>query len=151
VSVFSDDLAITIPDERFDEERFVTIGLDGFGRVFSGGLYPTRRSDSDYLSTQSNKTGTAAIRGGIVMEAEYDFSQGKRGAIDPAPSGKTRITIRLDDEVLAWFRQQVHSTGGGNYQTLINEALRQHIRASREPLEETLRKVVREELERIER
>jgi uncharacterized protein (DUF4415 family) len=85
------------------------------------------------------------------MEAEYDFSQGKRGAIDPAPSGKTRITIRLDDEILAWFRQQVHSMGGGNYQTLINEVLRQHIQASREPLEETLRKVVREELERIER
>lgn len=85
------------------------------------------------------------------MEAEYDFSQGKRGAIDPAPSGKTRITIRLDDEVLAWFRQQVHRMGGGNYQTLINEALRQHIQASREPLEETLRKVVREELERLER
>lgn len=85
------------------------------------------------------------------MEAEYDFSQGKRGAIDPAPSGKTRITIRLDDEVLAWFREQVHIAGGGNYQTLINEALRQHIQASREPLEETLRKVVREELERIEK
>jgi uncharacterized protein (DUF4415 family) len=85
------------------------------------------------------------------MEAEYDFSQGKRGAIDPAPSGKTRITIRLDDEILVWFRQQVHSAGGGNYQTLINEVLRQHIQASREPLEETLRKVVREELERIER
>ncbi len=85
------------------------------------------------------------------MEAEYDFSQGKRGAIDPTPSGKTRITIRLDDEVLAWFREQVHIAGGGNYQTLINEALRQHIQASREPLEETLRKVVREELERIER
>ena len=33
VSVFSDDLAITIPDERFDEERFVTIGIDAFGRV----------------------------------------------------------------------------------------------------------------------
>lgn len=85
------------------------------------------------------------------MEAEYDFSQGKRGAVDPTPSGKTRITIRLDDEVLAWFREQVHIAGGGNYQTLINEALRQHIQASREPLEETLRKVVREELERIER
>ena len=85
------------------------------------------------------------------MEAEYDFSQGKRGAIDPTPSGKTRITIRLDDEVLAWFREQVHIADGGNYQTLINEALRQHIQASREPLEETLRKVVREELERIER
>jgi len=84
------------------------------------------------------------------MEAEYDFSQGMRGAINPTPPGKTRITIRLDDEVLAWFREQVHVTGGGNYQTLINEALRQHIRQSREPLEETLRRVVREELERIE-
>jgi uncharacterized protein (DUF4415 family) len=85
------------------------------------------------------------------MEAEYDFSQGKRGAIDPTPPGKTRITIRLDDEVLAWFREQAHSAGGGNYQTMINEALRQYIQRSREPLEETLRKVVREELERIER
>ncbi len=85
------------------------------------------------------------------MEAEYDFSQGKRGAIAPTPPGKTRITIRLDDEVLAWFREQVHIAGGGNYQTLINEALRQYIQTGREPLEETLRKVVREELERIER
>ena len=85
------------------------------------------------------------------MEAEYDFSQGKRGAIDPTLPGKTRITIRLDDEVLEWFREQVHIAGGGNYQTLINEALRQHIQQRREPLEETLRKVVREELERIER
>ena len=85
------------------------------------------------------------------MEAEYDFSQGKRGAINPTPPGKTRITIRLDDEVLAWFREQAHSAGGGNYQTMINEALRQHIQQSREPLEETLRRVVREELERIER
>lgn len=85
------------------------------------------------------------------MEAKYDFSQGKRGAIDPTPSGKTRITIRLDDDVLAWFREQVHIAGGGNYQTMINEALRQHTQASREPLEETLRKVVREEFERIGR
>ena len=85
------------------------------------------------------------------MDAEYDFSQGKRGAIDPAPSGKTRITIRLDDEVLAWFREQVHIASGGNYQTLINEALRRHIQEARQSLEETLRKVVREELERIER
>jgi uncharacterized protein (DUF4415 family) len=87
----------------------------------------------------------------MMMEAEYDFSQGKRGAIDPTPHGKTRITIRLDDEVLAWFREQVQSAGGGNYQTMINEALRQHIQQSGEPLEETLRRVVREELERIER
>lgn len=45
------------------------------------------------------------------MDGEYDFSQGKRGAIDPVPTGKTRITIRLDDEVLAWFREQVHAAG----------------------------------------
>lgn len=85
------------------------------------------------------------------MEEEYDFSQGKRGAIDPISSGKTRITIRLDDDVLAWFRHQVHLSGGGNYQTLINEALRQHIQQNQEPLAETLRRVIREELERIEK
>ncbi|MEH2209063.1 BrnA antitoxin family protein [Nostoc sp.] len=61
------------------------------------------------------------------MEAEYDFSQGKRGVIESTPTGKTRITIRLDDQVLAWFRDQVHSTGGGNYQTLINDTLREYI------------------------
>lgn len=83
------------------------------------------------------------------MSDEYDFSQGKRGAIDPTPPGKTRITIRLDDEVLAWFREQVHAAGGGNYQTLINEALKQHIQQQREPLETTLRRVVREELDRV--
>ncbi|HEY9848441.1 MAG TPA: BrnA antitoxin family protein [Leptolyngbyaceae cyanobacterium] len=85
------------------------------------------------------------------MEEEYDFSQGKRGAIDPISSGKTKITIRLDDDVLAWFRHQVHLSGGGNYQTLINEALRQYIQHSQEPLEETLRRVIREELKRIEK
>ncbi|MBH8555398.1 BrnA antitoxin family protein [Nostocaceae cyanobacterium CENA357] len=83
------------------------------------------------------------------MEAEYDFSEGKRGAIEPIPTGKTRITIRLDDEVLAWFRDQVNTAGGGNYQTLINDALREYIQQRREPLEEVLRRVLREELERI--
>ena len=84
------------------------------------------------------------------MEAEYDFSKGKRGAIDPNPASKTRITIRLDNDVLAWFREQVHLSGGGNYQTLINEALRQHIMHEHEPLEETLRRVLREELKRTD-
>lgn len=83
------------------------------------------------------------------MEDEYDFSQGKRGAIEPTPPGKTRITIRLDDDVLAWFREQVHLAGGGNYQTLINDALREYIQQRREPLEEMLRRVLREEIERI--
>lgn len=81
------------------------------------------------------------------MKAEYDFSGGKRGALDPTPPGKTRITIRLDDEVLDWFREQVERAGGGNYQTMINEALRGHI--ERESLEALLRRIVREELTRV--
>lgn len=85
------------------------------------------------------------------MEPEYDFSQGKRGAIEPTPVGKTRITIRLDDEVLTWFREQVHLAGGGNYQTLINDALHEYIQQRRKPLEDILRRVLREELERIKK
>ena len=80
------------------------------------------------------------------MKAEYNFSSAKRGAIEPTPAGKTRITIRLDDDILDWFRQQVHKAGGGNYQTMINHALRSYIENRVEPLEDTLRRVLREEL-----
>ena len=80
------------------------------------------------------------------MKKEYDFRRGKRGPVVPVPAGKTRITIRLDDDVLEWFRDQVHAAGGGNYQTLINLALRDFIAEKREPLEKTLRRVLREEL-----
>jgi len=80
------------------------------------------------------------------MSQEYDFSKGKRGAVVPPSTGKTRITIRLDDEVLRWFRAQVHLAGGGNYQSLINLALHAHIKRSSDSLEQTLRRVLREEL-----
>lgn len=80
------------------------------------------------------------------MKKEYDFSKAKRGPVLRAPKGKTRITIRLDDDVLAWFRRQVNAAGGGNYQTLINHALRQYIAQREEPLEEVLRRVLRQEL-----
>ena len=82
------------------------------------------------------------------MKREYDFSKAKRGPVIPVPKGKTRITIRLDEDVIAWFRGQVYKAAGGNYQSLINDALRQFIARSREPLEETLRRVVREEIRR---
>lgn len=81
-----------------------------------------------------------------VMRREYDFSEGRRGPVVSVPKGKTRITIRLDDDVLEWFREQVDHAGGGNYQTLINDALRQYIRRAHEPLEATIRRVIREEL-----
>ena len=80
------------------------------------------------------------------MKREYNFANAKRGPVVSVPKGKTRITIRLDDDVLEWFRQQVNLAGGGNYQSLINEALRQHIRRNQEPLEATLRRIIREEL-----
>ena len=76
----------------------------------------------------------------------YNFSRGKRGPVVPIPKGKTRITIRLDDDILDWFREQVERAGGGNYQSLINDALRQYLRNAKEPLETTLRRVIREEL-----
>ena len=80
------------------------------------------------------------------MKEEYDFSKGRRGAIEPASPGKTRITIRLDNDILDWFRQEVDAMGGGNYQTLINDALRHYVMQQKEPIEEILRRVVREEL-----
>jgi uncharacterized protein (DUF4415 family) len=78
------------------------------------------------------------------MKKEYDFQKGKRGAVVRPPSGKTRITIRLDEDVLAWFREQVHAAGGGSYQSMINQALREYM--AQNSLEETLRRVLREEL-----
>lgn len=82
-----------------------------------------------------------------TVRSGYDFSRAKRGPVVRVPRGKTRITIRLDDDVLKWFREQVDQAGGGNYQRLINDTLRQHIeRRMREPIEKTLRRVIREEL-----
>ena len=83
------------------------------------------------------------------MKKEYDFSKGKRGAVVRAPKGKTRITIRIDDDVLEWFRGEVEAAGGGSYQSLINDALREHLRQQQLPLEELLWRVVREELKSV--
>jgi uncharacterized protein (DUF4415 family) len=82
------------------------------------------------------------------MKKEYDFSKGRRGAVLRVPPGKTRVTIRLDNDILDWFRQQVDDAGGGSYQTLINEALHGFIHRQQEPLERTLRRVIRDELRR---
>lgn len=85
------------------------------------------------------------------MRKEYDFSRGKRGAVLRMPPGKTRITIRIDDDILEWFRRQVHEAGGGSYQTLMNSALRCFIESQDRDLEDTLRRVLREELPRYAR
>jgi uncharacterized protein (DUF4415 family) len=83
------------------------------------------------------------------MRQEYDFSQGKRGAVISS-TGKTRITIYLDDDILANFREQAETKGIG-YQTLINEVLKQHIQSPQERslTEADLRRILREELSEI--
>ena len=62
-----------------------------------------------------------------MMRKGYDFGKGKRGPVIRVPRGKTRITIRLDQDIVAWFKEQVHNAGGGNYQTLMNSALRDYV------------------------
>lgn len=79
------------------------------------------------------------------MKKVYDFSKGKRGAVIPT-TGKTRITIYLDDAILKRFKVQSEKTGKG-YQTLINDSLKSHLGLSEQPVtQELVRKIVREEL-----
>jgi uncharacterized protein (DUF4415 family) len=81
------------------------------------------------------------------MKAKYDFSKGKRGAVLPPSGNKVRITIRLDRDIVDWFRSKVEEQGSGNYQSMMNNALRIYIEGQEQPLEEVLRRVVREELQ----
>jgi uncharacterized protein (DUF4415 family) len=81
------------------------------------------------------------------MKAKYDFSKGKRGAVLPSSGNKVRITIRLDQDIVDWFRSKVEEQGGGNYQSMMNNALRIYMEGQEQPLEEILRRVVREELQ----
>ena len=75
---------------------------------------------------------------------DIDFSHAKRGAVVKAEPGKTKISIRLDNAVLEYFRALVDKAGGGNYQTLINDALLEHVH--RRSTLDVVRQVVREEL-----
>lgn len=79
------------------------------------------------------------------MKKNYDFSTAVRGPVAPQDQAKTRITIRVDSDILDWFRTRVNEQGGGNYQTMINQALRSFIREDK-PLKELIQEAVREEL-----
>jgi len=78
------------------------------------------------------------------MKKEYDLSKARRGPVVPPTPGKTRITIRLDNDLIEHFQSAVDRAGGGNYQTLINDALREYIRGAR--LETVVRRAVRAEV-----
>lgn len=75
---------------------------------------------------------------------DIDFSRARRGAVVKAERGKTKISIRLDNAILEYFRGLVDKAGGGNYQTLINDALLEHIH--RRSTLDIVRQAVREEL-----
>ena len=81
------------------------------------------------------------------MKKDYDFSKGRRGPLLTQP-GKTRITIYIDDDVLEEFRDRGDASGQG-YQTMVNQALRDYLSKSRQPVDaRTLRRILREELNR---
>ena len=126
-----DDLALTILDPYSEEEeRRITLGVDSLGRLLVV-VYIWRREGIRLISTRLATEGKEPIRTKMrkPMKDKYDFSKAKRGSVVPVPKGKTRITIRLDDDILDWFREQVNRAGGGNYQSLINHAL--HANTSR--------------------
>lgn len=75
---------------------------------------------------------------------DIDFSRAKRGAVVKSEPGKTKISIRLDNAVLSYFRGLVDKANGGNYQTLINDALLEHVH--RRSTLDAVRQAVREEL-----
>ena len=81
------------------------------------------------------------------MKPEYDFSRAKRGPVAPQVAGKTRITIRLDKEIVDRFLELAEQSGGATgYQTLINAALREYLEGKSPRIEDTLRRIIREEL-----
>ena len=85
------------------------------------------------------------------MKDRYDFNKGKRGRVlppEPGPEGKTRITIRLDQDLVDRFFEMAEQSGGATgYQTPINAALREYLEGNAPRLEDTLRRIIREELQ----
>jgi uncharacterized DUF497 family protein len=148
--VLYDDLALTTQDPGdYGEERLATVGLDPLGRILVV-VYTWREQRARIIfRTPGHSSRTKAVRE-QEMKREYDFSAAIRGPVLSLPPGKTRITIRIDDDVLQWFRQQVHGAGGGNYQTLMNAALREYVERRDHGLEDALRVVIRQELGRYE-
>ena len=101
-TVLLDDMAITIRDDSVDEEeRFITLGLDATARL-PVVAYIWRADNLRLISARPATGRTTALRK-QEMKKEYDFSRGKRGAVIKTPSGKTRITIRIDDDILSGF------------------------------------------------
>lgn len=136
--VLNDPLALTVEDDAAEgEQRFVTIGINAFGWSWFTLI--------EAVDRELSLCGRPTPKNGETMKKVYDFSKGKRGAVIPT-TGKTRITIYMDDAILSRFKAQSEKTGKG-YQTLINEALKAYLGLAEQPVtQELVRKIVREEL-----
>ncbi|HMB54738.1 MAG TPA: BrnA antitoxin family protein [Thermoanaerobaculia bacterium] len=66
------------------------------------------------------------------MRDEYDFSEAERGPVVETPEGEVRITIRLDEDAVQWFKARVDAEGGGDFQAMINSALRDYVEHQQE-------------------
>jgi uncharacterized protein (DUF4415 family) len=130
-----------ISDDDPDEECFVALGISSMGRILVV-VYTTREDRIRIISARKATCQEVAVREQAQMKRQYDFSKARRGPV--VPPGKTRTTIRLDNDVIEHFQAMVDRAGGGNYQTLINDALREYIRGAR--LEAVVRRAVREEI-----
>lgn len=135
-----DPNALTVEDPTAEEEqRFVSIGWTLWAASWLSFTRTVVRMCGSFqpVVPPGRRDGS--------MKREYDFSRGRRGAVIPQ-TGKTRITIYIDSDVLEEFRRRADSMGRG-YQTMINEALREYLGKSSQPLDEkTLRRLLREEL-----
>ena len=136
VGVLEDEMALSREDlHAVDERRFVAIGSDFLGRILTV-VYTYREKDRIRLISARRATRgerRAYEKGRPMsdeiseMRPEYDMRHARRGPVVAPEGRKTRITIRIDNEVVEWFRDRVHAAGGGSYQTLMNEALREYI------------------------
>lgn len=80
---------------------------------------------------------------------EYKFDDAEQGPVIQPQPGTTQITIRVDTDTLNWFRSQAHQAGGGNCQTLINEALRLYIQSQEARPERTPKRITRKKLQSV--
>ena len=117
------------------------MGMDFLGKIIV--VIYTYRADtiriiSAWLATKNERQ--------TYEQRKFNFKKAKQGSITKPSSGKTRITIRIDTDILNWFRNEVHKKGVGNYQTLLNEALREFVNYREGDLEKIVRKIIREEL-----
>lgn len=135
-------------DDFSDEERYVTIGMDAFGNILIV-VYTWRGNTVRIISAwKASPSERKQYWEENLWKRNRTSVKEQEGRWKKTPPGKTRITIRLDNEIIEYFRNQVENAEGGNYQTLINNALQEYIHSKDVNPEELLRRVVREELQK---